>query len=197
MDRVSWAPILQLIIGAVAAALFFKWIERSRNHKQPESVNGELAFPTPLLLVNVVLTIFWFWLVIHFSGEVKSGTSPRWAIHVFVWLGGISALQLANYLRNHSQVSSKGLSYDRLFQKSGFFEWSDVRRIKYSRPWNRFTVELNTGVEVHLSTMLTGLPKFAQVALLNVKHELIDVSALQMLRKVEQEKLRNHNSRAS
>jgi hypothetical protein len=173
--------VAQGLFWVVAMTLTMRWLARSRHRAAPAAAGRRVQHHAGLLVIGVIGTLF-------FAGAMVAATIwPDDTVNVWfhVFMSGMTLLAaylVADYRFARHTVSEAGMDFGRPTGRRLAFGWNEVGKVRFSRAWNWFRIELQSGEVVRISGLMTGLPDFAAKVLEHVPAARIDKDSLQMLR---------------
>ncbi|KFI08357.1 hypothetical protein [Massilia sp. BSC265] len=178
----DWLRMLaQGLFWVVSMTLIMRWLARGRHRAAPAAAGGRVQHHARFLVIGVICTLFFVGVMVAASIWPDEGVNFWFYAFMtgFVLLG---AYLVADYRFARHTVSGAGMDFGRPTGRRLAFGWADVRTVRFSKSWNWFRIELESGNVVHVSGMMTGLPEFAGKVLEQVPAARIDRDTLQMLR---------------
>ena len=185
----DWLPALaQSVFWIVSMALTTVWLARSRQRPLPASDPDRLRQPPAMLVVGIVGIVFCVGAMTAFTIWPDDSVT----VWPYVFFGGFTLLPLyivADYRNARHAVTEAGMEFGRPSGRRLAFRWDDVERIRYARSAGWFRIALHSGEVVRVSSMLMGLPVFADKVLRHVPAARIDPQARAMLEDAARGKL--------
>lgn len=162
--------VFKAIYFLVAAAVI-KLIGKGRLRKRPEHVAHIVVHPLSTALMGIAWSALW-WTCTAIAST--SPSEPSWVIFAGFGFGMPGLLLILSFFISKYELNTQGLTYRRIFGQRGTVLWSDVVRVWYSTMRMSFVLDIRDGSRVHISALMLGLPKFADMALSNVSPFAID-----------------------
>ena len=178
----DWLRALaQGLFWVVSMTVVMRWLARGRQRAAPAAAGGRVQHHAGALVIGVVCTLFFVGVMVVASIWPDEGVNFWFHAFMtgFVLLG---AYLVADYRFARHSVSEAGMDFGRPTGRRLAFGWTEVRDVRYSKTWNWFRIELQSGEVVRVSGMMTGLPEFAARVLAHVPAARIDGDSLRMLR---------------
>lgn len=86
----------------------------------------------------------------------------------------LNGVLIADYFLSRHALVDGGLDYGSLTGRRGSFKWAEVTRVHYAPFMKWFKLEAGSGRVARISSMMTGLPAFAEAVLAYVPQSAID-----------------------
>ena len=175
-----WQPIVQHAVWVVLMSLVMGWVAKSRLKSRPKAPAGLMVYPVSMLIIGVVCVVVFLALAVLcwlFPG--KSG-SPI----IVAFFGGFALLGvplILEYVRVQFRLEPEGLRYQTLSGRRGVLAWSQIAAVRYSQAAKWFRLDGKRGELIRISSMIIGLPQFAQVILAMAPQAQIDVDTRRVL----------------
>jgi hypothetical protein len=180
-ERTYLLSIVQWTLWAVIMAAIGAWMSKARKKPASGTDPRVLAYPLSALVLALVCVLLFgaFTVVTLFAA---AGNAPWWTTAIF----GVFTLASLHFLADtwvaRYHVSEEGLRYTSVFVRDRLFKWAEIRSVKYASNMKWFVVK-DSGTHVaRVSTMMSGLPVFAQLLINNVEQAAIDSSTLAILK---------------
>lgn len=151
--------------------LILRWISRSRLRTPATAGAHRLVYPRSIGIIGLVGTIFSGALAMLSS--LSSTASPVIPL-LFLAFALLSIWIVAEYARVQHEITETGITYRRLIARGGHLPWSEIRRVYYSSWRGAFVLQGSSGERLSISTLMAGLPEFAQMLLRKAPPEAID-----------------------
>jgi len=178
----EWAAVLaKTVFWLVGMTLVMRWLGRGRHVAVPGALKGRVQHHGGILAIGLIGTLF-------FSGVMAAASVwPDEGVNFwfYAFMGGmtlLSAYLVADYRFARHSLTEHGMDFGRPSGRRVRFGWAEVTRIRFSRTWNWFRIELRSGEVVRVSGLMTGLPDFAARILEQAPGEAVDGDTLRMLR---------------
>lgn len=182
------APVAQSLFWVVSMTLVMRWLGRSRQRPRPASDGKSVRHPPGILAVGVISLLFFVGVVVAASIWPDEGVNV-WFYSFFAGMILMSAYIVADYVYARHQITEEGMDFGRPTGGRVAFRWSEVRSIRFSRMWNWFRIELQSGEVVRVSAMMMGLPALARQVLSQVPAVRINRDALKLLENAAKDEL--------
>jgi len=170
---------LQWTIWALAMSLVMGLLAKSRDKPRPASDADTLQHARAILVLGQVSVLF-FVIMAIISAATMHG-KDRWMPLPFLGFALLCGTLILEYRRARHQLTDDGLAYGTLFRGRHVLRWKDVRRISYSPAMKWFVITSPDRPPARISTLLQGLPEFANAVLQQVPHGSIEPETLKML----------------
>lgn len=183
----DWLRMLaQGLFWVVSMTLIMRWLARGRH--RAAAAGGRVQHHAGSLVVGVICTLLFVGVMVAASIWPDEGVNFWFYAFMtgFVLLG---AYLVADYRFARHTVSEAGMDFGRPTGRRLAFGWTDVRNVRFSKSWNWFRIELQSGDVVHVSGMMTGLPEFASKVLEQVPATHIDRDTHRILRETSKGQL--------
>jgi hypothetical protein len=180
--------VAQGLFWVVAMTVVMRWLGRSRQTAAPAITSGRVQYHAAFLVLGVICTLF-------FVGAMVAATIwPDETVNFwfYAFMTGFTLMgvyMMADYRFARHTVWEAGMDFGRPTGRRVAFGWAEVRNVRFSKSWNWFRIELQSGEVVRVSGMMTGLPEFAAKVLEGVPEARIDSDTLAMLRDTANGKL--------
>lgn len=181
MDKSWWSIVIQWTLWAVTMSLVMGWIGKTRIKKRSPRDANKLCHPISTLIMGLVGFIFFAALAI-ISNVIPNKTTTWGTTSIFLIFAAFSLFLIFEFIRARHQLTDSGMLYGRLLLPRQHLLWSDVRSVRYAPRLKWFKIQTATGEIVRVSSMLLGLPEFAQAVLASVSTEAIEPETLPILR---------------
>lgn len=155
----------------LVAISVIKLIGMGRLRKRPEHVAHIVVHPLSTALMGIAWSAFCWTLT---AIALSPSSEPYWALIGGFGLGMPGVLLILCFFISKHEIHTKGLTSCRIFGLRRTVLWSDVVRIWYSTMRMAFVLDIRDGSRVHISALMMGLPKFAEMALANVSPSAFD-----------------------
>jgi predicted permease len=180
--------LAQGLFWVVTMTLLMRWLGRSRHRSRPVAERDRIQHPAGILAIGVIGTLFFAGVPV--AARIWPDDSVNfWFYALFAGMTLMAVYIVADYFLARHEVSDEGMDFGRPTGRRVVFHWGEVRRIRFSRTWNWFRIELQSGDVVRVSGMMMGLPALADKALRHVPASRIDGDALQLLRNAAKDQL--------
>jgi len=180
MSEPWWTSAIQWTVWGIVMVLVMGWVGKSRLKARPKSDPRRLVHPPSTLIIGLVGFLFFAGIAVV-SNVFPNKTVTWWTTAIFVGFAVLSLPMIADYFLARHELSEKGLSYGSMTGRRGYFEWLEVRRIRYAPAMKWFRLETRSGHVARISAMLVGLPEFARLVLAHVPPEAIEPETLPIL----------------
>ena len=174
MQREWWISIVQWAIWGFIMTLLTGRLAKSRVKRRPISEANTLRYPIGILILGIVSFAFFAGIALVSNTIGKNDTTSIWTTLVFLFFAALSLPLIAAFCFARHHLSPEGLDYGRLYGRRGFARWVEISSVKYAPGMKWFKLRTESGATIRISTMLMGLPEFAQLLLSRVPHERID-----------------------
>lgn len=165
--------MIQYMVCAVVLTVLMGWLAKSRLKKRVEKTSGELFYPAGIFILGLIGFLFFVALVI-LSNVYSNNTTTWWTTACFAGFAAVCFFVILDYFRARHRFVGDGLHYGKLFGSGGFVTWVDIRQVRYAWTANWFVLKTQSGQTIRISSMLVGLPEFAQTVLANVPSNIIE-----------------------
>jgi Bacterial PH domain len=155
------------------------WAGRSRFHRQSGHAR-RLLHPISTLIIGLVCLVLFAGAVVA-SNVFPNPTVTWWTTSIFVGFALLSALVVSAFFLEEHQVSEDGLASRNFVGVRKYLRWSDLRSVRYSPAMKWFRLETHSGTAARVSVMLTGLPEFARLLLINAARGSTDPETFKVL----------------
>ena len=183
MSENFWSNAFQWTIWGLLMAAMVSGFSIARKKSESNLQAGQLHHTKVILVVGIVCFTFCAGILI-LSHVYKNDTASWFTDFVFGGFALVSLPMIFEYFRIQHSFTDDGLTYERLFVRGGFMEWSSIRSVKYSNTAKWFRLESATGDVARISAYLAGLQEFSNALLRHTPENAIDPSAAEILREI-------------
>lgn len=179
----DWLSALcQALFWILAMTLSMRWLARARQRALPATAAGgsRVQHHAGSLVVGVICTLLFVGVMVVASIWPDEGVN-FWFHALMTGMALLGAYLVADYRFARHTVSEGGMDFGRPTGRRLAFGWTEVRSVRFSKSWNWFRIELQSGEVVRVSGMMTGLPEFAGRLLEQVPAARIDRDSLRVL----------------
>ncbi|GBD08782.1 hypothetical protein HRbin22_01023 [Candidatus Thermoflexus japonica] len=169
----GWRAV-QWGIWWILMLLVMRWISRSRLRTPATAGARRLVYPRSIGIIGLAGAIFSS--AIAMLSSLSSTASPVISL-LFLAFALLSIWIVAEYARVQHEITETGITYRRLIARGGHLPWSEIRRVYYSSWRGAFVLQGSSGERLSISTLMAGLPEFAQMLLRKAPPEAIDARA--------------------
>ncbi|MCD2518498.1 hypothetical protein LQ564_19530 [Massilia sp. G4R7] len=189
MTMPGWlSAVAQALFWIVATAFTMRWLARSRQQARRAADLDRLQQPRSMLALGSAGTVLWVGVMAAFT-IWPDDTVSVWFYLFFVGLTLLSLFLVADYVNGRHAVREAGMDIGRPSGRRLSFGWDEVEQIRYAKSAGWFRIALRSGEVARVSSMLMGLPAFADQVLRHVPAARIEADALKMLSEAARGKL--------
>lgn len=179
-ERAWWVGIVQWTLWGVVMTVMMNWLGKSRFRRRREEEFGTLRHPVSTLIIGLACFGLFGALTI-FSATTTNKTATWWTTAAFAGFAAMSVPMLLDYFMVKHRLSDDGLAYRKMLGTTGFLRWSELKKVRYGSLMKWFRLETASGEVVRVSTMLMGLPEFAQTLLKSTPADTMDTGTREIL----------------
>lgn len=179
-DRTWWIELIKWSLWAVLMVAVTGWLARYRSRAAVKVEAGRLVQPVTMLIIGLVCIAFFGGIAI-LSNLYPNKSVTVWTTSAFIGFALMGVPCITLYFTDDHRLTRQGLSFTTFYGARKFIAWSDVASVRYAPTMKWFRIETHAGTVARLSSMLVGLPAFAQAVLSNVPPSAFDEFAAEIL----------------
>ena len=134
-----------------------------------------LSHPTSTFLIGAFGFVFFAGISILANVYSNKSTSILTTI-TFVTFALIATIVIADYFLARHEISESGINFGKMTGFRGFIQWAELKSVEFSSVMHWFKLKSHDGQVARISTILNGLPEFAQYILNHARSTAISAT---------------------